>query len=101
MRPYDLAGRSCDSHIGDNVIMERETIPQWFLAIVTIGITLQLACMGVLINIQIRQNDRLSQHIENHPNHAIETAIALLQQSLKTHTHKSVNSSQTSLNAGD
>ena len=69
--------------------VSRDAIPEWFLAVVTIGITLQIACMGVLINLQIKQSDRLTDHVVNHPNHAMCIAVALLEQTLKTHTHNS------------
>ena len=67
--------------------VSRDAIPNWFLSVVTIGITVQLACMGVLINLQIKQSDRLTDHVVNHPSHAMAIAMALLKQDLKTHTH--------------
>ena len=45
--------------------------------------------MGVLINLQIKQSDRLTDHVVNHPSHAMSIAVALLEQTLKTHTHNS------------
>lgn len=70
----------------------KESIPQWFLTMVTIGITLQIACMGVLINLQIKQSDRLNEHVANHPNHELALGLALLKKDLDAHLSSFKNS---------